>query len=166
MLADDVIDSFSVVRNRVEFNFRFVQNELRTNNRCIFHSHGGVKIVNQILLIKRNVHRRSGQDVGRPDQNGVSHLLRKFNSIINRRKLAPLWLVNKAARWCHSCGGIRPEVTIIRTTIIYFMGHNYFFAGHNLCRTVFSGTQLSSSGHRIILLRNTITLFPGQTQMV
>ena len=36
---------------------------------------------------------------------------------------ALLWLVNKAALWCHSCGGIRPEVTIIRITIIYFMGH-------------------------------------------
>ena len=40
---------------------------------------------------------------------------------------APLWPVNKAARWCHSCGGIRPGVTIISNTIIYFRDTIIYF---------------------------------------
>ena len=44
-------------------------------------------------------------------------------------RFAPLWLLNKAVLWCHSCGGIRPEVTIISNTIIYFIAHNYLLAG-------------------------------------
>ena len=40
---------------------------------------------------------------------------------------APLWPVNKAARWCHSCGGIRPGVTIISNTIIYFKDTIIYF---------------------------------------
>ena len=39
-------------------------------------------------------------------------------------RFAPLWLLNKAVLWCHSCGGIRPEVAIISNTIIYFIVHN------------------------------------------
>ena len=62
---------------------------------------------------------------------------------------ALLWLVNKAALWCHSCGGIRPEVTIIRDTICYFMGHSCFEEHNYLLHWIqlaTSGTQLATSG--------------------